>query len=97
MSSQKWSAAEKYFIKKETEYLKQIKLLKTTVDAQNKSITELSNKNQQLIDENTKLKDWVKRLLDYTKLSEDDIKEACKKDKSLVQFSEFFNMISKYF
>ena len=97
MPSQKWTAAEKYFIKLEGEYTKQIKILKDTVIAQNKSITELSNKNQQLTDENTQLKDWVEILLDYTKLSEEDVKEACKKDKSIAQIPELLNMISKYF
>lgn len=79
--SKKFNAAEKHFIDKELRYQKQLKRLGDT-------IAKLSGKNLQLIaekveleTENTRLNEWIERLLEYTELSKEDIKAVCEQDK----------------
>lgn len=96
----KFNAAEKHFIEKEIKYQSQIKSLTTTIQGIKSSQAELLHKNQVLTDENTQLKDWVERLLQYTELSEADIKAVCEQDKhrgeAITQFMGMVNMLNRY-
>lgn len=78
-----FSAAEKHFEKKRLLYEKQIKHLNSCVSDQKAIISNQEAKIQSLSTENTQLHEWIERLLEYTELSKEDIKEACEKDKKL--------------
>ena len=96
MNSKNFTAAEKHFAKKQEQYERQIKSMRSTIVEQNATLTELSNNNQKLKVENAQLKDWVDRLLEYTELSEADIKAACEKDKKLAELCGMFGLMSRY-
>jgi hypothetical protein len=41
------------------------------------------------------LKDWIERLLEYTQLTEDDIKKVCEADKRRSELFETLGIFSK--
>lgn len=98
--SKKFNAAEKHFIEKEAKYQSQIKSLTTTIQELRLNQVELLHKNQVLTDENTRLKDWVEKLLKYTELSKADIKSVCEQNKhrgeAITQFMGMVNMLNRY-
>ena len=95
----KFNAAEKYFIEKEAKYQSQLRSLTATIHGLRADQAEILHKNQALTDENTQLKDWIERLLQYTELSEADIKAVCEQDKhrgeAVTQFMGMVNMLNR--
>lgn len=95
-----FNAAEKYFEKKRIEYEKKIKQNSQTIVDLNASVTGLIFKNQKLEDENYQLKEWVERLLQYTELSKEEIKQICEQDKAkgqaMIDFMGLAKMVSKF-
>ena len=57
--------------------------------AQARIIDTLSTENQQL-------KDWIERLLEYTELSQEDIKQACEKDKRMGETAQMLSALFKF-
>jgi len=83
MKGKKFTAAEKHFYKKEMEYRKQINALKASYLTAQAALTQANEKIKTLLESQEELKSQVSKLLEYTKLSEDDIKLACKKDQEI--------------
>lgn len=81
----KFDAAEKHFEKKRIQYEKRIKDLEQQLENAHRD-TRLFRSQFELVErENEELKNWVERLLEYTELSEEDIKTACEKDKKAAE------------
>lgn len=93
----KFDAAEKHFEKKRIEYEKKIRYLTDMVSEQNKTIVSNKEKISTLESENTRLKEWIERLLDYTELSKEDIKAACANDKKMVESLDMLKILSGYY
>ena len=83
MKGKKFTAAEKHFEKKRIQLDKRIKYLEEQLDLTRRELRDTIAKYDFCKRENEELKDWVERLLQYTELSKEDIKEACEKDKRL--------------
>lgn len=100
VKGKKFTAAEKHFVKKEAEYRKELQRKSETIVQMNAIQTELVWNNQKLQDENAQLKDWIERLLQYTELSEADIKKVCEQDKrrgeAMTNFMGLFDTMGKY-
>lgn len=89
----KFDAAEKHFEKKRVKYESEIRHLTDIVSEQNKIISKNEQQISALETENTQLKDWVERLLEYTELSKEDIKAVCEKDKRLGESLELLKSL----
>ena len=95
MKGKKFNAAEKHFQEKEI-------LLRRELNKYKEWFIETNNVNNQLIKENEQLKrnaDIItkyNKLLEYSKLSEDDIMRALKKDKALEQISGLINTTNSF-
>jgi len=97
MAKRKYGAAQKHFDKLAG------KLRKEVADAQkecvllSQKVEKLKAENEVLKYENQQSKDWIERLLEYTKLGEADIKIACEKDKEMASLTsvlrQFANLI----
>lgn len=92
----KFDAAKKHFEGKRIEYEKQIKRLNTCIREQNEIISEQKEQLNTLLYENQQLKEWVERLLEYTELSKEDIKEACEKDKRIAGAASILGSFGRF-
>lgn len=90
MASKNFTAAEKYFLKKQEKYEKEILELRQARSATDHKIFDLLNENRELKASNELLKDWNDRLLEYMDMTDEDRKQVLKKDKEL---SEFYQLI----
>lgn len=93
MKGKKFDAHEKHFKEKEIKLNREMNYLRDRC-------TEINNKNMQLVKENEQLKKEsldvkvkYEKLLEYSKLSDEEIKKAIHRDKSVNQLSILFNMI----
>lgn len=87
----KFNAAEKHFEKKRIQYEKRIKSLEQQLESAHRDTRHFRSKFEFLERENEELKNWVERLLEYTELSEEDIKAACEKDKKAAEALSWLN------
>lgn len=96
-----FNAAEKHFEKKRLSYEKKIRCLTLELDESRKESAKYKELYQKSVNENTQLKEWVERLLEYTELSKEDIERACKKDiqtkESLEKLSALFKFSGLYY
>lgn len=94
----KFDAAEKHFILKEAWYSKRIQTQRESINLLIEEKDKLKLKIQELENDNEKLQDWVERLLDYTDLSQEDIKKVCEQDKrrgeELISFMGIANLFN---
>ena len=79
----KFDAAEKHFEKKKAQLEKEVKYYQNTACQLRKENEKLKLENDFLKGENDRLNHWIERLLEYTELSKEDIREACEKDKHI--------------
>ena len=97
----KFDAAEKHFEKKRQEYENTIKCLNNALKESRQETIKYKTAYENAIGENEQLKSWIERLLEYTELSIEDIKEACEKDKrmgeSMKLLNSLFNLTGRYF
>ena len=92
----KFDAAQKHFEGKRIEYEKKLKALNARISEQNKIISEQEEKIRMISSDNEQLNDWVERLLEYTELSKEDIKEACEKDKKLSTAASLLGVLGRF-
>lgn len=78
----KFTAAEKHFLEKEKGYQNQIRILRERCLILQEGCESITIERDKLQDECRAKDDWIRRLLEYTELSGEDIKRACEKDKS---------------
>lgn len=90
----KFTAAEKHFNEKKVVLEKRIKARDELIIEQSLKVKTLTNRVNELEAQNAQLQDWVNRLLEYTELSEDDIKKACEKDQQIASLFGFLNNTS---
>jgi hypothetical protein len=76
----KFDAAEKHFEKVKLSYEKRLRVSQEQATSLSKQLMEANNTIRSLESENTQLKDWIERLLQYTELSKEDIQKACQND-----------------
>jgi hypothetical protein len=96
MKGKKFDAAEKHFEKKRMQYEKQIKSLNEQLDNAHRN-TDYFRKLYEFAErENEELKNWVERLLEYTHLSKDDIRQACDKDKKMAKAAQWLETYTNF-
>lgn len=95
MKGKKFDAAEKHFHEKEVKLRKLISELEKEVSEKADALAEATKKLSALENENAQLKEWIDRLLQYTELSKEDIKEACEKDKKMSGLLDLFGLVRK--
>ena len=79
------------FDKERAKYRHEINDLQRTIS---KQIAEVSNLMKRIseLEENVRQKDeWIQRLLEYTELSEEDMRKQIKKDKNVSEVLEYIN------
>lgn len=96
MKGKKFNAAEKHFQEKELKYRKEINHLRSVYSELCNVNLQLAKENDSLKKENLDIKLKYEKLLEYSKLSESDIKIAIEGDKAKGQLTGMFNMLSKY-
>ena len=96
MKGKKFTAAEKHFEGKKKEYERKIKYLSFELSESQKETLQYKEMCNTLQTENEQLKQWVDRLLEYTELSEKDIKEACEKDKRMEETAQMLTTLFKF-
>lgn len=95
MKGKKFDAHRKHFEEKEIALRQETR---RNVEFAEKLLEENNNllkENNRLIEENTEIKMKYEKLLEYSKLSEEDIQKALKRDKSLEQVSNLMNIASR--
>ena len=90
-----FDAAEKHFEKKRIDYEKRIKGLSVALSESREQTEQYKKLYDGLKYENEQLKAWVERLLEYTELSVEDIKQACEKDKKLGEAAGMMSALFK--
>ena len=85
----KFDAAEKHFAKERERLNKQIKSLEEQLANAHRDTNLFRSRAEFYERENEELKNWVERLLEYTELSKEDIKQACEKDKNMAEAAKW--------
>jgi len=96
MKGKKFTAAEKHFEKKRLQYVKRIKELNEQLESAHRDTRLFRGRYELAERENEELKAWVARLLEYTELSKEDIKQACDKDKKMAEATEWLRKFSNF-
>jgi len=89
----KLTAKEKHLQDKIVKLQKDNNILEDKFKECNVENRKIKLDNIKLQKENQQQKEWIERLLQYTELSEKDIKIACEKDKNLSQMFGLFNQL----
>lgn len=93
MKGKKFDAHEKHFKKKEIKLNQEINYLRNRLQDISEEKIELAKKNAQLDKENTEIKLMYEKIKEYSKLSDEDIKEALKRDKSASKLSDLLDIV----
>ena len=96
MKGKKFTAAEKHFEKKRLQYEKQIKDLNEQLENAHRDTRLFRSRYEMEERENEELRAWVERMLAYTELSKEDIKQACTKDKKMAEAAEWLQKFSNF-
>lgn len=91
----RFDAVEKHFEKRKCEYERKIKYLSTELEESKHEALEYKRLYESVSGENEQLKAWIERLLEYTELSMDDIKQACEKDKRMGEAVKIMSTLFK--
>ena len=76
------SAKDLAFDKERAKYRKQIRELESNLKKRDADVVKLQMEINKQSEEINQLKDWVARLLEYTELSEEEMKNIIDKDKN---------------
>ena len=85
------TAKDLAFDRERAKYGKRIRELETELKEKNYEIHELRYKISQLEEKCYSLQDWIDRLLEYTKMSEEDMKTIIQKDKDSAEVMKRMN------
>lgn len=91
----KFDAAEKHFQGRIHVLEGKIKALTNESIEKDKAYHLLKIENDKLTFENNKLQDWVERLLEYTKMTREDLKAMCEKDKKVAEIADILLFSNK--
>jgi predicted nuclease with TOPRIM domain len=95
LKSKKFDAAEKHFYEKELKLKQQVKHYEERDGILINENERLSKENRKLQTEVSELKDKYNKLLEYSKLSDVDIKNALKRDQSVNNLSTFMDIMAR--
>lgn len=95
------SAKDIAFDKERAKYRKEIRELNSLVSKQNINIDRLKQdidrKDMELVEKD----EWIRRLLEYMDMSEEDMRKIIQKDKTMAEaaerLSDINNMVSRFF
>lgn len=90
----KMSAKDIAFEKERTKYRKEIRALEHDVSALRVSVMQKDNELHLLRSELEQKSDWIRRLLEYTELSEDDMRTIISKEKNTAAVMKMFGELS---
>lgn len=90
------SAKDLAFEKERAKYRKQIKELESQLKEEKQKSLKLANDSLKICDQYRTLQDWVRRLLEYTELSEEDMKKIIQKDLDQAEAVNKFKHIMKF-
>lgn len=96
-ASTKKSAKDLAFDKERAKYRKQIRELELHIKEKDIKIYSLDSELKQSNAKIEQLEDWINRLLDYTELSEADMKIIINKDKAAAEVLDKFNSLTSIF
>lgn len=89
------SAKDIAFDKERAKYRKEIRELNSLVSKQNINIDRLKQdidrKDMELVEKD----EWIRRLLEYMDMSEEDMRKIIQKDKTMSEFAERLSDINK--
>lgn len=88
---QNWSVKDIAFKKERSKYRKKIRELEHDILSLKLLINQKDNELNILRNEILQKSDWVRRLLEYTELSEDDMKTIISREKLEVKLCNMFN------
>lgn len=92
---QKQSAKDIAFEKERAKYRKKIRELEHDILSLNQSINQKDNELNILRNEILQKSDWIRRLLEYTELSEDDMKAIINREKTLEKVMNMFGELNE--
>lgn len=96
MSNKPKSAKDLAFDRERLKFRKEIKRLKSEIEQRNNDISVLKNQLSSSESKCVELQDWVDRLLEYTDLSEEDMKIILKREKDISAFiNNFYGLPTK--
>lgn len=93
-SSYKKSAKDLAFDKERAKYNKQIRDLESQLREKDKQIYSLQGDLEQYSNKVEQLEDWISRLLEYTEMSEEDMKNIINKEKATAKLLDNFNSMT---
>jgi predicted RNase H-like nuclease (RuvC/YqgF family) len=96
-SDYKKSAKDLAFDKERAKYNKQIRELESQLKEKDKIIYSLKDDLEEHKDKIIQLEDWINRLLEYTELSEEDMKNIINKEKTTADILNRFNSMTSIF
>lgn len=96
-NNNKKSAKDIAFEKERTKFRQQIRELESDNKKKMLEIIELQEALDKKDEEIKQKEDWITRLLEYTELSEDDMKKIIDKDKAVSEFANHMNSMSRIF
>ena len=91
MSTNKKSAKDIAFDKERAKFNKRIRELESQLEERDKII----NSQKEDLARMEQLEDWVNRLLEYTELSEDDMKNIVNKERATAKIISDFSFMAK--
>jgi DNA repair exonuclease SbcCD ATPase subunit len=89
------TAKDMAFDRERAKYGMQIKNLQNELSQKNRENLELRKQISNLELERDQLKDWINRLLEYTEMSEEDMKKAIQKDIDLAEAASMMTGLLK--
>lgn len=93
----KKSAKDIAFDKERAKYRKQIRELERENCSLANTVMDLNGMAQKQDEKITELQDWIERLLEYTELSEDEMRKIIQRDKDAVDAAERLKDMEKLF
>ena len=96
-SNYKKSTKDLAFDKERAKYNKRIRELESQQKEKEKIIASQNESIESDSEELYKLRDWVRRLLEYTELSEEDMKKIIDKEKKSAELVERMSDVSRMF
>ena len=88
---QKQSAKDLAFEKERVKFRKKIRELEYEINGLKLSYMQKENELRVANSQLSQKEDWIRRLLEYTELSEDDMKAIIDKEKSVAKVAKMFN------
>lgn len=88
---QKQSAKDLAFEKERAKFRKKIRELESEINGLKLLYMQKENELRVVNSQLSQKEDWIVRLLEYTELSEDDMKAIIDKEKSVAKIAKMFN------